>query len=75
MIKNAQFYTRIKYINITYYFIREKVNNNIINIRFIFINKQIANELIKTLYLNKFIIFRDALEIKAVSKYSKKFRN
>ena len=30
--KNVQFYIRIKYINIVYHFIREKVNNNIINV-------------------------------------------
>ena len=75
MIKNAQFYTRIKYINITYYFIREKVNNNTINIRFVSINKQIANKLIKILYLNKFVVFRDILKIKVISKHSKKSKD
>ena len=63
-IKNAQFYARIKYINIAHYFIREKVNNDIINIQYVFINKQIIDDLIKVLYLDKFITFRDALKIK-----------
>ena len=28
-----------------------------------------ANELIKTLYLNKFVTFRDTLKVKAISTY------
>ena len=32
LAKNAQFYIRIKYINIAHHFIREKVNDDIINV-------------------------------------------
>ena len=34
-----------------------------------------TDKLIKTLYLNKFIIFYNILKIKVVSKHSKKSRN
>ena len=68
-VKNAQFYIRIKHINIAHHFMREKINNNIMNVQYIFINKQIIYNLIKTLYFDKFIIFRDALEMKTILYY------
>ena len=49
---------------------REKVNNNIINVQYVLINKQIIDNLIKILYLDKFVAFRDALKVKIISHYS-----
>ena len=58
-----------------YYFVREQINNNTINMQFVFIDKQITNNFIKTLYLDKFVIFRNVLKIKAASKHSMKIKD
>ena len=38
--------------------------------QFVLTNKQIIDDLIKALCLDKFVIFRDALEVKLASEYS-----
>ena len=37
--KNVQFHIHIKHINIIHYFMREKVNDDIVNVQYVFINK------------------------------------
>ena len=49
---------------------REKVNNDIVNMQFVLTNKQIVDDFIKALCLDKFVVFRDVLEMKLVSEHS-----
>ena len=48
---------------------REKVNNDIVNMQFVLTNKQMIDDLIKALCLDKFVVFRDVLEMKLVLKH------
>ena len=57
LIKNFIFYIRNKYINIQHYFIKNKIQNNMLKLRYIINNNQIVDNLIKFLFKNKFLKF------------------
>ena len=64
LAKNSKQHSRIKHIAIQQHFVREKIVNEQIQLKYILIEKQIVDELIKVLSKNKFLIFRNALELK-----------
>jgi parvulin-like peptidyl-prolyl isomerase len=64
LIKNFQFHARIKHIDIQNHFIREKIIEELIDLIYMFIDQMITDDLTKSLIRNKFVQFRDALEIK-----------
>ena len=57
LAKNPEHHSRIKYINIQYYFIRENVQLKRINLTYIGTDKQLADALIKAVSTNKFTKF------------------
>jgi hypothetical protein len=63
LIKNSQFYARIKYIDIQIHFIKKKMIEEFIDLAYVFIDQMIADYLTKSLIKNKFVQFRVALEI------------
>lgn len=75
LAKNAQFHARTKHIDIAHHFVREKVNDGTVDMRFVPTDKQMADGLTKALYLNKFVAFRDALEVEAAPEHPKKSRD
>ena len=64
LAKNSTQHSRIKHIAIQQHFVREKIVNEQIQLKYILIEKQVADELIKFLSKNKFLSFRNALELK-----------
>ena len=69
LVKNAQFHARTKHIDIAHHFVREKVNDDTVNMQFVPTNKQMTDGLIKALCLDKFVTFRDALEVKSAPEH------
>ena len=67
LVKNPQFHTRIKYIDIQYYYVREQVIAENVALEYILTERQIVDELIKALCKNKFERFRDLIDLKASS--------
>ncbi len=63
LIKNSQFHARIKHIDIQTHFIRKKVTKRFIDLTYVFINQMIVDDLTKSLIKDKFVQFRNALEI------------
>ncbi len=63
MIKNSEFYVRMKYINIYHYFIREVKFCRLIHLNYIFISNIIINRLIKSLLILKFIYFINLINL------------
>jgi hypothetical protein len=63
LIKNFQFYARIKHIDIQIHFIKEKVIEEFIDLVYVFIDQMIVDDLTKSLIRNKFVQFRVALKI------------
>ena len=64
LVKNLINYKRIRYINVSYYFVRELISNKILTLIYLFINKMIIDDLIKTLILVKFADFVEILGLK-----------
>ena len=54
-IKGTIYYRQIKYINIKYYYIKERIEDREIKLFYIPISKIIANSLIKSLSTSLFI--------------------
>jgi hypothetical protein len=63
LIKNSQFYTWIKHIDIQIHFIKEKVIEEFIDLIYVFIDQMIVDDLTKSLIKNKFVQFRVVLKI------------
>jgi hypothetical protein len=63
LIKNSQFHSRIKHIDIQIHFIREKVIEEFIDLAYVSIDQMIVDDLTKSLVRDKFVQFRAALEI------------
>jgi hypothetical protein len=53
----------VKYIDIQYYFVREKLAEGRIDLRYIPTLEQVADGLIKALYRDKFVVFRKAVGV------------
>ncbi len=66
-VKNLEFYIYSKYINIRYYFVREKVVEGTIDLQYILIKYQVVDGLTKPLLKNKFIKFQNALGFEYVA--------
>jgi hypothetical protein len=56
--------TRVKYINVQYYFVCKKLIEERINLRYVPILEQVADGLTKALYRDKFVVFRKAVGVK-----------
>ncbi len=63
LVKNSQFHTRIKHIDIQTHFIKKKVIEEFIDLFYVFIDQMIIDDLIKSLIRDKFFQFRVALKI------------
>lgn len=50
MIKNFNYYGRVKYVDIKYYFVWDYVNKKLVSIVYCFINDMVVDLLIKGLY-------------------------
>ena len=59
LAKNPEFHRKTKYINIIYYYIREKIANKKIEIFYIPTREQIADSLIKPISLKIFKLFKE----------------
>ncbi len=67
LVKNVYIYKKLKYIDVTYYYIRDLCKNNRIRVAFVSNVKIIANKLTKLLLKNKFKIFVKQLEMQNLS--------
>ena len=63
LVKNPIDYKRTRYINVSYYFVRELITNRTLTLIYIPINKMIADGLIKVLTLVKFASFIKILSL------------
>ena len=63
LIKNSISYVQSKYIDIQYYFVKNKIQNNTLKLCYIINNNQIINNLIKSLFKNKFLKFRRDIDL------------
>jgi len=63
LTKDAYIHNRLKYINVTYYYVRDLCKSNRICINFVRSANIIADELTKLLSKNKFKIFIKQLEL------------
>ena len=63
LVNNPEFYKRTKYIDIIYYYIREKIYNKEIEIFYIPTKEQIANSLTKPITLKPFELFKKQTNI------------
>jgi hypothetical protein len=57
------FHDRLKYIEIRYHFLRDRVQKGVVKFQHISTNKQIADILTKPLVKGKFVYFRDKLGV------------
>ena len=62
--KNFENYSRIKYIEIQQYFVREKIVEKYIQLQYVLIDEQIVDEFTKFLVRDKFEIFRKILNLR-----------
>ena len=58
MTSNSINHSRVKYIDVIYYFVRNKVKERIVKLKYILIDQIIVDEIIKSLKLSKFLIFK-----------------
>ena len=63
VVKNDQYHTRIKHIDIRYHFIRKTVARNIVKIRYCPTNQMIADIFMKALPVKTFEVLRELLGI------------
>ena len=61
--ENPEFYKRLKYIDITYHFIRECIKEKKVKLVFVRTSKQLANSLTKGLNNNKYNAFIEGLNL------------
>jgi len=73
--KDAYIYDKLKYIDVTYYYVRDLCKSNCIRISFVRSANIIANELTKLLSKNKFKIFIKQLELidQKINKIANKY--
>ena len=64
LFKNLEYYTRTKYIDIQYHFIRDCINQDLFKLVYINIKQQLADALTKPLNNNAFKQFIDFINIK-----------
>ena len=58
MIKNSINYFRVKHIDVIYYYVKNKIADELMKLRYISITDMMINELIKSLKAVKFKSFR-----------------
>ncbi len=63
LVKNSQFYTQIKHIDIQTHFIKKKVIEESIDLFYVLIDQMIVDDLTKSLIRDKFVQSRVALKI------------
>jgi hypothetical protein len=61
LAKNPQFYARIKHIDISHHYVRQKQADNTVDLCYIPTNQQVADSLTNALPKDSFIAFRKAL--------------
>ena len=64
LVKNSEFYARIKYLNIQYHHIHELAKDDVVKLKHCNINDMTANCLTKSLTRKKFIIKIEQLDMK-----------
>ena len=67
LAKNPEFYTRIKYINIQYYFMQQKVKEDLIKLKQISTADNIADRMTKPLRQAVFDKFRSKIRMQVIS--------
>ena len=63
MTSNSINHSRIKHINVIYYFVRNKVKEGAVRLKYILTDQMIADGLIKSLKLSKFLISRTLMRL------------
>ena len=66
------FHDRLKYIEITYHLLRDRVQKGVVKFQHISTNKQIADILTKPLVKGKFVYFRDKLGVVENTSFTKR---
>ena len=63
MTSNFINYFRIKHIDVTYYFVKNKVKERTVKLKYILIDQMIVDKLIKSLKFSKFRIFKTLMKL------------